>query len=220
MKPIADRQLKEMRKYVREKALPMEVGRPDQMQKEHYRKLLEHLGFRKIREDGNQFLCVFPKGWRKHLPAGFREFCYLLDNRKRKRAAIFYKFMGGVTEEEAKEHNIPLEKIKSFKKISSHINWMQRYRTKIDHVVPMSHKKRFKSIEHYNSPLIGKVMDHEDIVLYETEPLSLPEYDEKEREKYFSFESAGRTDLFVECETWLNKKYPEHTNILKYWEDE
>lgn len=220
MKPIADRQLKEIKKYLREKSIPAEVANPSSITKEYQEKLLIHLGFKISRLDGNHFLCKFPKGWQKVLPIGMREFCYLLDSRGRKRAAIFYKFMGGLTPEEAKKFKIPLEQIRAYKKVSSHINWMQRYRTKIDHVIPMSNDKDFDVMLYYNSPLIGRVMDSEVHVLYETVEMPVGGYSEEKRNEYFSAESSIRTTLFMECETWLTKKYSEHTNILKYWDDE
>lgn len=210
-----ERQKKFLRKFVKSPLIPVQVGVPPEMNKEYLDRYLTHLGFTVYESDSEYFFAVeFPKGWSKILVPGMLQWCYLVDNKGKKRAAIFYQDLGSFADEE-----LPVEQRgKQFRKVSSHINWMPRYRSKIDHVIPYNiWKGANQTVEHYNSPLVGMVVDSETNVLYKTGMANMSFDYGKEKEKWFIEEKQLRDMLFVECEDWLKQNYPEYENIAAYW---
>jgi hypothetical protein len=201
------KQLRVIKNFAKEKTIPVIVGRPEKLNEQEYNKmLLEELGFEIKENSGGLFYCVFPKGWKKQWSSPLLEWVYLLDNLGRKRAAIFFKFMGYMYE----------GKRKAQIKYSTHINWMGRYRIVVDHVVPFKTKAKDNS-EHYNSALCGVVVDDDKVIFSTTEYKLLT----KQGEELYETEMRElRSKLYSECELWVREKYPQYDVITKYWDED
>lgn len=107
-------QLRYLKKFLKEKSLPQQVGQPEGFNQEGYHKIyLKHLGFKGIDVSGGFFTFLqMPKGWKKVITKHSNQWCYLIDDQRRDRGAIFYKVVavsntGGI-------------------KVLTFINWMQR----------------------------------------------------------------------------------------------
>lgn len=219
------KQLKMLKKYARERSVPLNVVQPPELKGDYYIKFLEYLGFRNIKIVGEQIYCKFPQGWKKVITYLSNNFLYLIDNKGRKRASIFYKFLGNFNYESDKDKidndiEIPIDK--KLIKISTYINWLPRYTIAIRHRInyPMNKNITPENIEkHYNSAIYGCVVDNAlDKNIYETRDYILPEkyvYGEKNT-KYFIIEKQYKNSLYDECTKFLDINYPEHNNILKY----
>lgn len=212
-----ERQKKHLRKFVKMPLIPTQVGIPPDMKPEHLDKLLQFYGFTVYESDSEYFFRVtYPKGWSKILVPGLTQWCYLIDGKGRKRAAIYYQDMGSFEDEELP----PEQRGQKFRKVSSHINWMPRYRVKVDHVVPYNvWKGANQTNEHYNSPVIGYVMEAEKNVLFKTGMFRLEHDRSKERDKWFDEERKARDTVYNICVAWLNEMFPEHENVARYWEE-
>jgi hypothetical protein len=202
------KQKRAIKKFISEKTIPHTVAMPENMVIDYHRAFLEYMGFKILKSESGFFYCVFPKGWKK-VNSDMLEWCYVLDNYGRKRAAIFYKFMGFLRGE---------KKGQLYSKVSAHINWIPRYQIKVNHVVPFDIKKKDNS-EHNNSPIYGCVFDNSiDESIYELKPIELitDGSDRKKREQ----EIRELTDkLYNDCINWIKEEYPEYDNVAAYWEN-
>jgi len=229
---IANRPMKEFRKYAKNKTMiPADVNVPKQMTIDYYFTFLRHLGFKVLGKEGQQVIVKYPNGWKKTIVVpNVDDFMYLLDDKNSRRAAIFYKYLGGITEKDVIEHKLDIKKheLKNYKKIVSYINWMPRYVTKVRNVVEMPigkfKKDRDKINSHYNSDMFGGVYDQKDAsILFTTKPQNVGiEYNE-DREQNVEYSRAKQkivVDMFDTCEKWLAGEYPEYKNITAYWEEE
>lgn len=222
------KQTKMLKKYVKEQSVPLNVVQPPELKNDYYIKFLEHLGFKNIKVNGDQIYCKFPQGWKKVITFLSDNFVYLVDDKGRKRASIFYKFLGNFNYELDKDKiddktEIPLDK--KLIKISTYINWLPRYIIAIRHLInyPMGKNITTENIEkYYNSPIYGCIIDNAtDKNIYETRKCILPEkyiHNEKNT-KYFLLEKKYKDSLYDECIKFLDINYPENSNILKYWSE-
>lgn len=210
------REYKELKKFVRNKDLPVNVGAPDGWNEEHQKAMLNHMGFKVLEKKGTFFICKFPAKWRKVILPGTKEWCYLYDDKGRKRAAILYKFV-------SMGDGKALDTIRNQKNIgiSSHMNYMTRFRTKVDHTIPFKmHMGEFQGLEHRNSPLIGHVMDSETNWLFRTDEVEIGFDYNTQREEYLVKEKEIRDKLYNECEAWLKEHLPDYDTISAYWDDD
>ena len=202
---IRARQDEFMNKFLREKSIPVIVGQPDSLNENegfYHAKFLRLLGFSLHKNREGLFQCTFPKGWRKVIMEGKNDWCYLVDNEKPGRADICYKEMGVIREGKRKATTF-----------SMFINYMPRFRAMADHIIPYSVVNK-NPIEHYNSPVVGKILDAE-TVIYETKPIEMiNKYGDKD---YNLEEKKIRSKLQSDCQDLLNEYLDDTDNIFNYW---
>lgn len=152
------------------------------------------------------FSCEFPKGWKKVWDKGMNEWMYLCDELGRKRAAIFYKFSG----------YLYAGNKKAYVQFITHINWMCRYRIVVSHTVPYGMKSKNNDL-HYNSPIVGVVVDDENVI-FTTEEYKL--LTKKGDELYETEIKELRSKLYADCEAFVKEKYPKYDTITAYWKED
>lgn len=173
-----------LKKFLRERSLPQQVGQPEGFNQEGYHKIyLKHLGFKGIElKDGFFNFIKMPVGWKKVGTKQSNQWCYLIDDQRRDRGAIYYKVLA--------VSNTGAIKVSTF------INWMQRF---------IIRTSTFKG------KISSTVFDSAN-VLYKS-----AEFDEpKDRKEKMDIEKK----CFTECELWLNDNYPEWKNVSAYWDVE
>lgn len=163
------------------------------------------MGFVITEQGSGLFNCVFPKGWRKVWDKGMKEWMYLCDDLGRKRAAIFYKFAG----------YLYAGGKKTYTQYITHINWMTRYRIVVSHTTPFGMKSKNNDL-HYNSPMIGVVVDDENVIFITEEYKLLTK---KGDELYETEIKELRSKLYSDCENWIKEKYPRYDTVTSYWDD-
>lgn len=192
--------------YLRESLLPMDVVTPSQMTLEHHKTFLKHMGFEILKTFANDFKVKYPEGWTAKKSGS--NWVYVIDAEGQRRFIFYYSI--GVDKNQRQ---------KTF------INYMPKYRVMIDHEIgynPFSGKK-LNPIEHYNSPLIGRVIDSNGKILYEypTKFDMIIDYTELKKRGLYHIRKKEATDkLFKVCTKWLKKKYPKYDSIAAYWDDE
>ena len=186
-----------LKKFIRNNILPAEVNIPEGFRenKDYYIKFLEILGFKKIKYEGSLIFCEFPKGWKYEQTSNSEMFIYLLDNKNRKRASVFFNVFYAEKELFSKK-----VKVKNF---STFINWLPRFMLRIRE-------------QDDKSTFIGEIVDNqENKIIYKTIPkkLNIEVSDSKiiKKQLYDSLE--------YECKEFLNLHYPNFNNILEYWDD-
>jgi len=183
--------------------IPIVVGSPENMVYKYHKKFLKFLGF-KIRGQVDVFFkCKFPDGWYKKVMDDTNNWCYLYDDKHRKRGALFYKYIK--KNEDKTVHRDT---------VTSHINYMPRYRVKIDHKIPFDIKTK-NSAEYKESPLIGYVVDSEDTILFQTKEIKVPKQKEDDYKDNIKIVSDS---LFKECSKWLDVNYPNSSRLDLYWD--
>lgn len=152
------------------------------------------------------FNCEFPKGWKKVWDKGMNEWMYLCDELGRKRAAIFYKFSGYLYSGDKK----------AYIQYITHINWMCRYRIVVSHTVPFGMKSKNNDL-HYNSPIVGVVVDDENVIFTTDEYKLLTK---KGDELYETEIKELRSKLYADCEVWVKEKFPRYDIVTAYWKED
>lgn len=148
-----------LKAFLKEKTLPSTAGNLLGLNENlYFNKMLFHLGFKILGKDGSFLKCIFPKGWKKILVSQSNEWCYVIDNKKRKRMAIFYKVLfkhGGMIN------------------INSFVNMIPFYKSKVDYI--NKEKELYKGI----------VVDGFDKVIFTTETVNLSSENAKDKNKKF-----------------------------------
>lgn len=94
-------QLKYMKIFAKEKSLPEVVGQPERFNEKelgaennYHKTFLKHLGFKGFEIKGGFYRFLrMPKGWKKVVAKQSNQWCYLIDDKKRSRAVVFYKVL-------------------------------------------------------------------------------------------------------------------------------
>lgn len=184
------RQIKALRIFMKGAMIPVMCNRPGAMNENYHKAYLEQLGFRVDAIKDGFFYCKFPRGWKKLPAGGDSHWCYLYDDKRRKRAAIFYKFL-------QKYPNGNLD-------VSTFINYMTRFRAR-SYTDP-------KDANHF----IGDVLDSETTIIHKDDLRIMGGLDD---DVYKMEKQKALLDLFTGCEGWLKKTYPEFMNISAYWNE-
>lgn len=189
-----------LRLFIKEKILPIETGQPE-FTKEEVISNLKTFGFKVINESGNFLNLVFPRGWKKVLLSKEEpNWCYLVDNKNRKRIAIYYKYIGYMNED------------KKIHKVSCFMNFIPRFRVQIF----QTNVKNNEEVTN-DSPITGFVYDSGNLI-YHTEPKKLRvKYGDLSWNKEVSF---WKRNIYDKCKVWLDEKYPDNENVLAYWDIE
>lgn len=193
-------QTKQIKQFIKDNRIPIEVNMPESLT-EYHKQYLEELGFTVLEETDAFFHCDFPKGWKKEAPSFLNCWVYLIDNKKRKRAGIFFRI---ADKKASKTYYV------------TYINYIPRYKVVVDHEVRFDVNKR-NNEEHKNSPIIGRVVDADDTIVFDAGRFEL--IHKFGDELYNQEVKEINANLRAKCEKWINEYYPEHDNISKYWED-
>jgi hypothetical protein len=171
---------------------PQEVGNPVGVNVNEHVKIMKFFSFNII--DGcdlHMWHVDLPSGWKK-VPAKDEGWCYVLDEKGRRRAAIFMKKSTTI---------LP----------TAHINYVPRYRPLVSHTALPRVSKSYR-----NTPLIGQVTDGSLKVLYKTKIRAM--HYQYGSPKYGVEEKKIRIAIFKECERWLETRFPDWENIMAYWD--
>ena len=194
-----------IKRFLKDNTIPTTVGQPDSLNNKQYHfNYLRLLGFSIFKTDVGVFHCIFPKGWKKIQMPFKNDWAYLIDNKRRKRAAIFYRVMG-----------IFYKDKKKMMQFSSHINYMPRFRVQVDHIIPYDIEK--SNIDaHLSSGMEGRILDT-GVPIYVTKPINFIT-DIKDKKTFKVEEKEIRSKLFSDCEKILNE-LPDNDNVFLYWQD-
>jgi hypothetical protein len=211
MSLLFNKQLKELKKFVNQKAyIPFEVGEPKSLTGEYHKKFLESIGFVIEKELPGFYKVKFPRKWKYFIPLGSDRWCYLMDNFGRRRAAVYYFYMT----EKGEGENAHLER-----KVSTHINWMPRFRLVTDHVV-RANAFGTSSDEHYDSPLIGRIIDGEtETSIFETDEVALLNKRSVDKKAFEDEERKTKDILYARLVEHIKKIKPDYESIIKYWDE-
>lgn len=187
------------KRFIRSPLFPVDVNVPIGLKEYHKNFLTNFFGF-KIKDDDNKgFFTVVDFNGFKKVSVGVQDWFYLIDKKGRKRAAIYFKIV---------EDN----------KAVSYINYMTRYRVKIDHEIPFNmYKERNQPTDHFNSPVTGVVLDSEENVLFSITPQTIPV--SYRTEGYNEAVLKIKNSAYETCKEWLDKTFTNWDDISKYWED-
>ncbi len=194
-----------IKQFLKDKTIPIPVGQPNSLNNKKYHfNYLRLLGFSVFKTEAGVFHCTFPRGWKKIQMPSKDDWAYLIDNKGRKRAAIFYRVLG-----------IFYSGKKRMMQFSSHINYMPRFRVQVDHIIPYDVEK--SNIDaHLASDMEGRILDTE-VPIYTTMPIKLTT-NIKDEKTFRAEEKEVRSKLFSDCEKILNE-LPDHDNVFLYWQD-
>jgi len=156
----------------------------------------------KKRLSRGMFEAVLPKGWYKHIPDDSLNWFYILDNKNRERASVFYK-----------------KTVQGLE--SGHIVFMPRHYIIIDHAVPYNPFKD-NNEEHFNSHIILFIKDgvrSKAAWMFDKKIKLQNKWERNSDNKlYYEEERKVRLSLYSIGKQVLNEKFPEHNNIFKYWD--
>ena len=206
-KAIEDQEAEGQKELVESSQLPVKVNTPRGVSAQEQYKAM---GIKVISTPGPSddvmFLDVeLPEGW-EIKATGHSMWSELRDNKGRKRASIFYKA--------------------AFYDRSSHINFLHRINYQVDRLGFLQGDYSTDSTGEYNSyktPFVGRVIDHDGTVLFETEyfPCTV-EYNE-DRGRGYTKAYSHKSDeiqkkLINKCLHFLTQNYPNYKNINAYWD--
>lgn len=213
-----ERQKREIKKFIRSNLLPNTVASPEQLnQNDYHIKWLEHLGFKNIKLEQNFITAKFPKGWRKISTYLSDNFVFLIDEKNRKRASIFFNYFysSELDENETEENKDKL--LKPF--ISSHITWLPRYMVSVRRTenFPLGKNLTDENLEkYYNSPMYAVIIDNaSNEIIFETQKKDIGIF--YKDKSYPELEKRLKESLFLEANEYLLQKFPESNNIKSYW---
>lgn len=154
------------------------------------RKRFESLGFVFGECADNLFINVqFPKGWKK-IPTDHSMWSDIIDDKGRKRGAIFYKA--------------------AFYDMDAFCSLNRRYSSSTQPIDGWNGNRR-------GGKYIGVVKDG-DKIIFKTEPTSSEPNSQAQRAQFLVwYEEKDKKD--EEAKKWLAKNFPKYDDVLAYWDD-